>query len=92
MKVQANTSVFFGDRLPHHESSQDEVIEMITENGIDFVPKPPLMLSYCPLDVSGIIVEDRLPAFAPSVIEKYEAAARLWTLKTRVHPVLATMA
>ncbi len=50
---------------------------MTVEDGVASVPKPALMLGYRPLDVSGIIVEDRLPAFVPSVIEKYEAAARL---------------
>lgn len=79
MKVQASTnpSAFFDNRLPRDEATEGDTIDMIIEDGVASVPKPPPMLDYRPLDVSEIIVEDRLPAFAPSVIEKYEAAARL---------------
>lgn len=79
MKVQAstNSSAFFDNRLPHDEATEGDTIDMTIEDGVASVPKPALMLGYRPLDASGIMVEDKLPAFAPSVIEKYEATARL---------------
>ena len=50
---------------------------MTVEDGVAFVPTPLPMIGNRPLDVSGIIVEERLPAFTSSVIEKYEATAKL---------------
>ncbi len=79
MKVQANAnlSAFFDDRLPHHEYSQDDVIEMVVEDGVASVPKPSPMLGYRPLNISGVIVEDRLPPSPILVSAKYEATAKL---------------
>lgn len=80
MKVQANPNLsnYFDNPYSHQPSKEhDEVIEMITEDGVASVPKPPPMIGYRPLDVSGIIVEDRLPPSARLVSAKYEATARL---------------
>ena len=79
MKIQANTnpSAFFDNSQPYQPSKDDEIIEMETKDGVTFLPKPPLMISYRPLDTSGVIVEDGLPSSASSVSAKYEATLKL---------------
>lgn len=80
MKVQPSTNLcaFFDNSqsyLPSKE--QDEVIEMVIEDGVASIPKPPPMIGYRPLDIPGVIIEDQLPPSPILVSAMYEAALRL---------------
>lgn len=79
MKVQPNMnlSAFFDDRLPCSEATQGDIIDMTIEDGVASVPTPLPMIGYRPLDVSGVILEDRSPPSARLVSAMYEAALRL---------------
>ena len=87
MKVQAspNLSGYFNDPYSHQPSKeQDDVVEMVVEDGIAFVPTPLPMLGNRLLDVSGIILEDQVLPSARLVSAKYEAAGKLTRLTTGV--------
>ena len=88
MKVQPSTnpSGYFNDPYSHQPSMEqdEEVVEMVVEEGVASMPKPALMLGFQRLDASGIILEDQLPPSARYVSAKYEAAGRLTRLATGV--------
>lgn len=62
----------------------DEVIEMDVKDSVASVPTPLPMSGYRPLDIPGLILEDRLPPSASLVSAKYEAASRICHLTTGV--------
>ncbi|KKN24833.1 hypothetical protein LCGC14_0890730 [marine sediment metagenome] len=78
MKVQASSNLSSYYDTESHEMVYHvgDVIEMVIEDGVASVPKSP-MLGYRPLDVSGIIVEDRVPPSPLLVSAMYEATLRL---------------
>ena len=87
MKIQANTnpSAFFDNSQPHQLSMKEgEIIEMDVKDGVASVPTPLPMIGYCPPDIPGVILEDRLPLRPELVSAKYEATLRLGRLTTGV--------
>lgn len=87
MKVQPSTNLcaFFDNSQSYPPSKkQDEVIEMDVKDGVASVPTPLPMIGYRPLDISGVIIEDKLLPSAKLVSAKYQAASRLTHLTTGV--------
>ncbi len=80
MKVQPSTnlSAFFDNSQSYPSSrKENEVIEMVIEDDVAFIPKPPPMLGYRPPDIPGLILEDQLPPSPTLVSAMYEATAKL---------------
>lgn len=86
MKVQASSNPLGYYDTETHEMVYHvgDVIEMDVKDGVASVPTPLLMIGNRPLDMSGVIIEDKLPPSAKLVSAKYQAASRLTYLTTGV--------